>query len=92
VTICHKNVEHETLCCQKSRFHRIVEQFGLLSKRLVKVEGSVCSMYSVNPKKYHYHPPYHETKQKAKYISFDKKETPSVATVKKRSKPNNHQG
>ena len=52
VTTGHKNVKHETLCCQSSRFDVIVQQVRLLSKWLVKVEEPVCSMHVVNPKKY----------------------------------------
>jgi len=35
-----------------SRFDIIVKQVRLLSKWLVKVEGAVCLMHVVNPKKY----------------------------------------
>jgi len=35
-----------------SQFDIIVQQVRLLSKWLVKVEGAVCSMHVVNPKKY----------------------------------------
>ena len=33
-------------------FDIIVQQVRLLSKWLVKVEGAVCSMHVINPKKY----------------------------------------
>jgi len=33
-------------------FSIIIQQVRLLSKWLVKVEGAVCSMHVINPKKY----------------------------------------